>query len=315
VDIVSLIQSILTFCHTWCKALQIEVFISSQDVATAFDSMDHDVLKAAMLSRGLHPRLVFGLLRELTEMKGISMPGAGTSESFHFGLGGKQGGVETPDEWNMLMESILEDVVNSWEDRQFGLRLPGWEKGITHVVWADNVWLISVTKKQLATMVEEHTEAIYAAKLKWKATSLEVLCGGLVQNCPLDLIIVLPSIELLTYTVVQNMEVLGTKLDGKGSTHTSMQHRLSKAEAGFWAKSRTFLGPGSVKSKLRAWAVGPAASALLDASSWTVNKGNLHYLRRWEYRWLRKIFRFRWKPDEGRMLFAGRTARIFERST
>jgi len=38
----------------------------------------------------------------------------------------------------------------------------------------------------------------------------------------------------------------------------------------------------------------------------------LHYLRRWEYRWLRKVFCFRWHGHEGRMAFAKRTARILE---
>jgi hypothetical protein len=73
------------------------------------------------------------------------------------------------------------------------------------------------------------------------------------------------------------------------------------------------MGPGSVKSKLKAWAAGPATSALLDSTGWSINQGILKFLRRWEYRWLRKVFRFRWKSDEGKMMFAKRTARIIER--
>ena len=42
-------QSLLTFAHTWAKALRLNVYISSQDVATAFDTMDHEMLKEAML--------------------------------------------------------------------------------------------------------------------------------------------------------------------------------------------------------------------------------------------------------------------------
>ena len=58
--------------------------------------------------------------------------GAGTSERFDFRTGGKQGGVERPDEWNMFIEFILEPLVKSWHDRKFGFRLLGWDAGFTH---------------------------------------------------------------------------------------------------------------------------------------------------------------------------------------
>jgi len=243
-----MLRCILIFANTWGKTLQLHVFISSQDVATAFDSMDHDVLQSALLRRGLHPRIVLGLLRELTSMQGaISIPGAGTSEKFAFQTGGKQGGVEMPDEWNMLLETVLGETVISWEERKFGFRLPGWERGITHAIWADNIWLIAASKQQLLTMTDELTEVIYAAKLRWKDTSLEILRGGLAKNSECDLTVLTPTMDFLTYRTVENMEVLGSMLDARGTTMTSAHHRCAKAEACFWAKSRIFLGLGSVK--------------------------------------------------------------------
>ena len=108
-DVVHLLRTLLTFSPTWSKALNFTVIISSQDVATAFGSMDHDQLKIALLRRGMHPRLFCVLLRELTSLKGrISIPGAGTAEPFNFASGGKQGGVETPGEWNFLIEHLMD---------------------------------------------------------------------------------------------------------------------------------------------------------------------------------------------------------------
>ena len=313
-DVVNLIRTLLTFAHTWAKALQLHVYVSSQDVATAFDAMDHELLKEAMLKRGLHPRLVFGLLRELTDMKGhISIPSAGTSEPFDFRKGGKQGGVETPDEWNMLVEFLLEPLVRSWRERGFGIQLVEWATGITHVVWADNIWLIAASLEQLQIMTDELTETIYSARLRWKPKSLQILCGGLALGTKPKLSTMTTDLNILDYDVVECLEVLGSLLDGRGSTYASIHHRLRKAEGVFWSNSHAFLGPGSVGSKLKAWASGPASSSILDSSGWAINQGVMHFLRRWEFRWLRKLLRFRWKPNEGHMHFAKRTARIIER--
>ena len=41
-------------------------------------------------------------------------------EYFEFCKGGKQGGVETPVEFNMFMESNLEALVLSWQSRGYG---------------------------------------------------------------------------------------------------------------------------------------------------------------------------------------------------
>ena len=152
----------------------------------------------------------------------------------------------------MLIESLLEPVVESWERRQFGLRLAECETGITHAIWADNVWLIATSASELRTMTDELTEAIYSAKLQWKASSLEILCAGRIQSTTPEMTILTPSLDLLTYKVVRTMEVLGSLLDSKGSIPTPVQHRTCKAEAGFWAKSKVYLGLGSVRSKLKA---------------------------------------------------------------
>ena len=78
------------------------LFIASQDVATAFDSMDHQILAEAMIARGLEPPAVGSLLRELSGLRAcISIAGAGSCHPFDFQRGGKQGGTETPVEFNI----------------------------------------------------------------------------------------------------------------------------------------------------------------------------------------------------------------------
>ena len=86
-----------------------KVFVSSQDVQIAFDVMDHDVIACATLRRGLRPETVLTIMRELHGIEGvIKISGAGESEPFDFGRGGKQEGIETPD---LLMEDTMEPLV------------------------------------------------------------------------------------------------------------------------------------------------------------------------------------------------------------
>ena len=108
----------------------------------------------------------------------------------------------------------------------------------------------------LTQMVADLTDRIYKAQLCWKESSLEVLCGGMASNSQPTIHAPTPSGKLL-YKVVLEMEVLGSKLDVKGSTNMSLHHRLRKAEGKFWGHARIFTGPGSIASKFKAWAQGP----------------------------------------------------------
>ena len=104
-NVTSILRPVLILAFRWgCKLL-----IGSLDVAIAFDSMDHELLVKGLLGRGLHPESVACLLRELSGMHAdITIPGAGSTPRFPLERGGKQGGVETPDEFNLFIEHIID---------------------------------------------------------------------------------------------------------------------------------------------------------------------------------------------------------------
>ena len=83
--------------------------------------MGHALLSEAMLERGLHPQLVRCLLRELLGFQAsLSVPGARATEKFPVERGGKRGGAETPDEFNIFFEVIPETLLTEWARRGFG---------------------------------------------------------------------------------------------------------------------------------------------------------------------------------------------------
>ncbi len=83
--------------------------MSVQDVRIAFDSMPHKLVKDALLVRGVSAHCTGLHMREVIGMQ--VLPYAGQTPLFPFGKGGKQGGVETPDEWKVLIDYLLEPVV------------------------------------------------------------------------------------------------------------------------------------------------------------------------------------------------------------
>ena len=65
-DVTALIKEVLHHSYTWGRPL----FVSSQDVETAFDSMPHEHVANAMLNRGLHAGSALSLMRELFKCQG-----------------------------------------------------------------------------------------------------------------------------------------------------------------------------------------------------------------------------------------------------
>ena len=114
--VTGIVRQLLYLASEW----NLPLLVAAQDVQTAFDSMQHDDIAAAMVRRGINPGMVAAHLRELSGLKAfITLPGVGDSPSFVYNKGGKQGGIETPDEWNILIDDMLGPLVEVWNTRFF----------------------------------------------------------------------------------------------------------------------------------------------------------------------------------------------------
>ena len=110
-DITDALREMLVKCTTWGRP----VYICALDVRFAFDSIDHLELKRALTKTGMPIHLIVNLMRAISGKQAvIKIPYPGRSEPFEIEKGGKQGGVETPDEFNALLEYGLEPVMQSW---------------------------------------------------------------------------------------------------------------------------------------------------------------------------------------------------------
>ena len=128
------------------------IHMGKGDVGHAFGSMSHPVLDASLKRRRLPLRLSAATLRELVAASLFVRVQDAVSPLVVLGKGGRQGGTETPAEWNFLLDHALHDTVQCWLRRRYG-----WDPGdglppISHVAWADDLFWFSPCFAQFASM-------------------------------------------------------------------------------------------------------------------------------------------------------------------
>ena len=153
-QVTGLVRQLQFLADTW----KLPLVTALQDVQTAFDSMPHALISRSMLARGVSPQMTGLHIRELTAMNAyIWLLHCGKTEMFQYTKGGKQGGIETPDEWRAVVDSLMEPIVRKWNHIQFGFHLHD-EHGepcllVNHAVWADNIIVFASSFEMLQTMV------------------------------------------------------------------------------------------------------------------------------------------------------------------
>jgi hypothetical protein len=182
------------------------------------------------------------------------------------------------------------------------------------MIWADNIYLVASSVSQLLSMFDDVSECIYVGKLKWKTTELEYTTGSNIPSCG-NRLKILPDGETAEIKFAEEIVVLGTNLDRRGSTPASMNHRLIKAEGCYGGMASLLKDRGTPgKERLDAWSRGPVSSALYGVGGWSLSGHNLHDLRRWENKHIRGFMKFGMRPEvENRQKFYQRTNGMINR--
>ena len=311
--VTALVRQLLFLAYNWNMPLLVAV----QDVRTAFDAMQHAHIALALEKRGVDPGLVAANLRELSGIQDyITLPGVGDSAPFLYTRGGKQGGVETPDQWNAFVDYVLESVAISWASRSFGFRIEGSESEsyyVTHAFWCDNFIIFARDQVMLSIMIQEMTSRIHAFDLQWKASSLEIMPAGSFAEAFEYEFEVVQDGGPLRYKLVSEMLLLGEMLNNHGDTSVSVAYRQSLANAAYYRHRDAFQSRCNVALKLKAWTATPAAVALHGCESWHVTSSMMQSFQTWEFQMLRKVFKMHRKPLDSADSYNKRTAATLRR--
>ena len=136
------------------------------------------------------------------------------------------------------------------------------------------------------------------------------MCCGPRQNEPMSLQAkAAPEPPPLLFRQAHQLIVFGHALDRCGSRQTALNYRLARGEANYWANVKTLNGAGSVTMKMQAFHNGPATCGLYGCGSWHVTQQLLLHVKRWEFKWLRRMLGIRRAPEEGRQAYHSRSSR------
>ena len=312
-DLTGLIRQMLYHARLW----KLPLLIGCQDMQAVFDSMPHEGIKSSLLARGVPAHDVGLYVEQLSGMKAtIHLPGVGETGDFTFSCGGKQGGIETPDEWRALVEHVMDPLVRSWSVAGYGFSLGDGQILVSHAVWFDNIFLFVNSLPVMQQMVRDLDVAFGqlrhsngARYLRWKPSSLEVLKGGSLRDVGLDQLTVEQDGDTLEYEVKPLLRLLGDMLDGEGSNVASMNHNLGKADIQYYKHRQTLRNRSLPLSKrLKAWTMSVSSVVEHCAATWHVTDKILHQVRSWELKMLRRLLGLYRRPSEGQADYNKQTA-------
>ena len=274
--------------------------ITSQDVRTAFDEMDHSKLHRSLHNRGICSHMCAVILRGLQGMQlQMAIPEAGFSGAIDMEQGGLQGGSVTPFCFRTMLEAIMEPLVREWEFLGYGARTTFGTR-MTHIIWADNMWLLSNNLDEMWFMTQHLAQAIYEACFRWKESSLEIMIVGEGQeDNPFGLLSVNMEGQDMVYKHVQEMWVLGSLMDKRGRTSVSVSARIRVASNHYYRNLKVWNKPGNERMKITKWVEVFHGCMMHGARNWHVAKKVLADIRTLELRYLRKILWIRRRKLDG----------------
>ena len=114
--VTELLRQSLHLAAQWAKP----VYLMSLDIATAFDDMRHGQMAKSLIARGVHPNLVRAFMLEYLDLRArVKLADADPTDYFSYSKAGRQGGVETPELFNIMMEALASGLAVSWQERGF----------------------------------------------------------------------------------------------------------------------------------------------------------------------------------------------------
>eukprot|EP00973_Karenia_brevis_P022150 3047239-Karenia_brevis.AAC.1 len=80
---------------------------------------------------------------------------------------------------------------------------------ISHLIWADNLWVFSESEAQLHAMLTELTDALEAWDLQWKPEALEILACNVTEDLAASIVIQSAKGNSWDFKYKDNIHILG----------------------------------------------------------------------------------------------------------
>lgn len=244
-DVACSLLTLFSQSFEWRERCPLHVF--EGDILSAFDYMNHDLCVAAMKFNNWPGNVIAAVHSQNTGMMvetsfvGMEVPSFNLNRCF------TQGSVEGPQMWKLIIYFLLSNLVPLWQESGWGFTLNDYvsasgefcssPRKITHLVWADNIWILADTFPMMEAMVCSLTRYINYYGLVWKEKSLKTMSTRIGGTTDLQLATLDENLEPTEMMIlaVNELKVLGTKIDEKGDTASAYLYRLEMAEIAFKA--------------------------------------------------------------------------------
>jgi hypothetical protein len=277
--------------HCFWKSAQwrTDACVLQADVSKAFDHLNHDVIKRSLLWAGCPPGLAAAVLCELSACECyLKLHEEALSESILLFGAGRQGSSDTPSLWTRVIDHVLALAQESWRAHNLGFELNDGQPLVTHVYWADDIYLIARDPAMIGDMFETLSTRLREFGLTWKESSLQLLSTdetniGLTKH-------LCDGTNFYEVPFKKHLDVLGVRIDSAGGTHASVHHRAGVL-FGHWAHTQQYFCSRRIPLKFRIerWYASVGRAFLYGAGGWRLTSPLAAEISRWEKGCLRQM--------------------------
>jgi len=190
--------------------------------------MRHDKLLEACNRNNLPAALTRSILREHEGLSCQINVGAFTSmDDVPFLSGGNQGGRNTRKLWCLYLMQAMKTTLQLWEVESRVWMLDG--ASLNYAVWADDIVVYAATHTQLVTKLQDLLTALSDFGLDFKEDGLCWSCDASFPYGLEPITLAHPTKGAVDIPFEPKVNILGTAFDHRGSSETSLEHRLKQA--------------------------------------------------------------------------------------
>ena len=86
------------------------------------------------------------------------------------------GGNETPEVFNLMIDFLLAPTVQRWNQQGVGYQFDS-AALVNAMTWADNLFLVAKVEEEAELMIKEISQIIYRAGFEWKLKDAAMMAG------------------------------------------------------------------------------------------------------------------------------------------
>ena len=221
----------------------------------------------------------------------LVIPGAGKTKPYNMTKGGVAGRVDTPEWFRIMSEDALLRVREVWERKKWGISMGGDGELVTHVCWADNLWLVAETEAMGKQMFLGITAEIRKLGWDWKASSLKIMKVGMGAGEEVGGERKW-KVKRKEYVIpeVKNMTVLGSWVERDGKSEKTVEKQIRDGGKTYFGQKASWGKHGGWKEKAKKWQRDVQSVVLWGAGTWELSTGIINRMRKWELAMLRGVF-------------------------